>query len=155
MAREVNQSPRQAKSLLQILAVAIFIVGIAPFAFAFAANGALAALFLATTLGLLMYGAIQLLRKRTDAGRRIAHSSNKAVMPADPHGPRVLTSCRNETEAALVVNLLASIGIQARIAGTGPSTGWPEALGEVQVVVRQADLNRARDSLRDSQQKQS
>jgi hypothetical protein len=74
-------------------------------------------------------------------------------MPTDPNSPQVLTNRRNETEAALVVNHLASIGIEARIAGSGPSSGWPEALGEVQVVVRQADLERAKEALRNIQQR--
>jgi hypothetical protein len=44
--------------------------------------------------------------------------------------------------AALVAHL-ESLGISARVSGAGGSTGWPEATGYSQVVVRRSDLERA------------
>jgi hypothetical protein len=65
------------------------------------------------------------------------------MMESDPNSPRVLRNFRSDVEAALVVGRLQSLGINARISGAGGATGWPEALGYTQVVVRKADLERA------------
>jgi FAD/FMN-containing dehydrogenase len=68
-------------------------------------------------------------------------------MTADPDSPREVARVRTEVEAALVVGHLESLGIKAFISGAGTSTGWPEVPGDVQVVVRQADLERAHEAL--------
>ena len=74
-------------------------------------------------------------------------------MASDPANPQVLANLRTEAEAQLLVNQLESIGIKALVSGSGPSSGWPKALGEVQVVVRQADLERALEVLNDLRKK--
>jgi len=74
-------------------------------------------------------------------------------MNNDPNSPQVLANLRTDTEAQLVVNHLESIGIKALIAGAGPSTGWPRAPSETQVVVRRADLERAKEALSTIQRK--
>jgi hypothetical protein len=68
-------------------------------------------------------------------------------MSGDPDSPKVLATVRTDMEAALVVNHLATQGIKAFVSGVGTSTGWPEAPGDVQVVVRQSDFERAKESL--------
>jgi FAD/FMN-containing dehydrogenase len=68
-------------------------------------------------------------------------------MADDPNSPKVLATVLTEQEAILIVNHLAAEGIQARIAGAGSSTGWPEAPGDVQVVVRQSEVARAKELL--------
>ena len=68
-------------------------------------------------------------------------------MALDPNSPQVLTKVRTEQEATLLVNHLAAEGIKAHIAGAGTSTGWPEVPSDVQVVVRQADVARAKELL--------
>ena len=70
-------------------------------------------------------------------------------MNDDPNNPVVLAELRNDAEAALLVAHLETCGIEARISGAGGATGWPEAAGYTQVVVRQADLERARAAARD------
>jgi hypothetical protein len=64
-------------------------------------------------------------------------------MEADPNTPVVLANLLTDTEAALLVDHLETLGITARISGAGGATGWPEAARYTQVVVRQADLERA------------
>ncbi len=64
-------------------------------------------------------------------------------MPDDPDSPRQLARLPTEVDAALLVEHLESFGIKAMIGGAGTSTGWPEAPGDVQVLVRLGDLERA------------
>ena len=68
-------------------------------------------------------------------------------MPLDPNSPKVLATVLTEQEATLIVNHLATEGIKAHIAGAGSATGWPKARGDVQVVVRQDDIPRAKEAL--------
>jgi hypothetical protein len=65
-------------------------------------------------------------------------------MSADSNNPVVLAQWLTDVEAALLVAHLESHGILARVSGAGGATGWPEAAGYTQVVVRQADIERAR-----------
>jgi hypothetical protein len=65
----------------------------------------------------------------------------------DPDSPQLLAKFVTEVEAALLVNHLARHGIKAYIAGVGSATGWTEAPGEVQVLIRQADLSQAKGVL--------
>jgi hypothetical protein len=80
--------------------------------------------------------------KRIEAAYRAATGGYTPGMN-DPDNPMVLANLRTDAEAAMLVAHLETIGITARISGTGGSTGWPEAAGYTQVVVRQADLERA------------
>ena len=68
-------------------------------------------------------------------------------MSVDPDEPHVLANLPTDAEAAMLIGRLESLGIRARASGAGGSTGWPEAAGYVQVVVRQADLERAQAAL--------
>jgi hypothetical protein len=65
-------------------------------------------------------------------------------MSADLNNPEVLGNLLTAAEAAVLVARLDSLGIAARVSGAGGATGWPEAGSYTQVVVRQADLERAR-----------
>jgi hypothetical protein len=65
-------------------------------------------------------------------------------MDADLNNPVVLAELLTDAEAALLVAHLESLGIRARCSGAGGATGWPEAARYTQVVVRQADLERAK-----------
>jgi hypothetical protein len=64
-------------------------------------------------------------------------------MESDPNAPVVLANLLTDAEAALLIGHLESLGITARTSGAGGATGWPEAAGYTQVVVRQADFERA------------
>ena len=64
-------------------------------------------------------------------------------MAADPNSPQVLANLLTSTEAAMLVAHLESLGIAAQTSGAGGSTGWPEAPGYTQVVVKQDDLHKA------------
>lgn len=68
-------------------------------------------------------------------------------MTTDPNSPKVLATVRTDIEAALIVNHLADRGIKAYVSGAGSATGWPEAPGDVQIVVRQIDLAQATELL--------
>ena len=69
-------------------------------------------------------------------------------MADDPNNPQVLAGLLTEEEAALIVGHLDSLGIHADIWGANTSgVAWPEVPRNVQVVVRQADLERARAAL--------
>lgn len=63
-------------------------------------------------------------------------------MSQDPNSPRVLARLPTEIDAVLLVDHLEGSGIKAMIGGAGTSTGWPEAPGDVQVLVRASDLER-------------
>lgn len=72
-------------------------------------------------------------------------------MTTDPERPIVLVSVPNEIEAAAILGALGDVGIEGHALG-GYTAGFrAEAPGLVQIVVRQADLERAKatlDSLR-------
>lgn len=68
------------------------------------------------------------------------------VVP-DPNSPQVLTTALTEQEAALIVNHLDALGIKADIWGARSFAAWPEIPRDIQVVVRQADLSRAKEAL--------
>jgi hypothetical protein len=76
-------------------------------------------------------------------------------MTADPNNPEVLTSVRTDVEAAAIVGALAARGIEASTTG-GYTAGFrAEAPGYVNVVVKYADLDRARHALAEIEQDQS
>ena len=75
-------------------------------------------------------------------------------MPADPNNPEVLTSVRTDVEAAAIVSALAARGIEASTTG-GYTAGFrAEAGGRVNVIVKYADLHRARIALTEIEQDQ-
>jgi hypothetical protein len=69
-------------------------------------------------------------------------------MPApDSNSPRVLATALTEQEATLLVNHLSTLGIKADIWGANGLAAWPEVPRDIQVVVRQDDLSRAKKAL--------
>ena len=68
-------------------------------------------------------------------------------MPADPDRPVVLSSVPSEAQAVMIVAALEDRGIQARTQGELTSGFRAEAPGQVQVLVRLSDLERAREVL--------
>lgn len=70
-------------------------------------------------------------------------------MADDPNRPVILTTRRTEPEAALVVGALKGRGVQAQATGGLTSVFRAEAPGEVRVLVRECDLKRAREVLRE------
>lgn len=68
-------------------------------------------------------------------------------MADDPNQPVTLTTTPTEAEAAMIVAALSNEGVSAHAAGGLLSTLYPGASEGVQVLVRQEDLERARDAL--------
>jgi hypothetical protein len=64
-------------------------------------------------------------------------------MTADPDSPRVLARLRTEADAQLLVDYLKSLGIHSILCGTALMSVRPEVPADVEVRVRQADLDRA------------
>lgn len=65
-------------------------------------------------------------------------------MTADPDAPEVVVAVPTDIEAATIVAALAARGVEASTTG-GYTAGFrAEAPGEVQVIVKQSDLTRAR-----------
>jgi hypothetical protein len=67
--------------------------------------------------------------------------------PADPNGPVVLARVRTELEASLIVGRLRDEGILAEMVGMLTSAFRAESPGDVKVLVRSQDLERARQVL--------
>jgi hypothetical protein len=65
----------------------------------------------------------------------------------DPNNPERLISVPTDVEAAAIVAALASHGVEASATGGFTAGFRAEAPGEVQVIVRHADLQRAREIL--------
>ena len=75
-------------------------------------------------------------------------------MPADPNNPEVLTSVGTDIEAAAIVGALAARGIEAATTG-GYTAGFrAEAPGQVHVIVKREDLERARQALAEIEREQ-
>ncbi len=70
-------------------------------------------------------------------------------MHEDADEPVPLANLPSDADAAILVAHLESLGIKAMISGAGGATGWPEAAMHTQVVVRQADLQRAQAAMRE------
>jgi nitrogen regulatory protein PII-like uncharacterized protein len=68
-------------------------------------------------------------------------------MTTDPNRPTVLLTVANEMEAAVIVNALAEHGVDAFATGGYTSGFKAEAPGDVQVVVKNADMERAQQAL--------
>jgi hypothetical protein len=74
--------------------------------------------------------------------RRVARSAR-----IDPMSPRIVASVPNDVEAAMIVDVLGDNGIRARVVGSHPSGILGLDLGDVRVVVAQADAERALEIL--------
>jgi len=68
----------------------------------------------------------------------------KQIMVTDPNRPIVLTDYLTDIEARLLIGYLEDNEIPAFHGGIGGNSGWPEAGGYAQVIVRECDLERAR-----------
>lgn len=78
-------------------------------------------------------------------GKHLGYVAYEA--PREAISSAVVTSVTSESEAAMIVTALAEQGIES-IASGGYTAGFrAEAPGEVQVIVRQRDLQRAREVL--------
>jgi len=64
-------------------------------------------------------------------------------MSTDPDSPRVLARLRSEIDAQFLVDHLASLGIKAMLSGSPLMTAQPEVPATIDVIVRQADVERA------------
>jgi hypothetical protein len=73
-------------------------------------------------------------------------------MSCDPNGPCNLLSVSNEIEAASIVTALAACNIEAFTVGGFTSGFKAEAPGNVQILVRNSDLERAKAALAEIQQ---
>ncbi len=69
-------------------------------------------------------------------------------MPTDPDEPVILTQTRTGFEAETIVASLAAHGVEATVADAASAQLWFGVHCPVKVMVRQADLERARDALR-------
>lgn len=68
-------------------------------------------------------------------------------MADDQNRPVVLTDFMTDIEAHLLIGYLKELGIPALHSGVGGSTGWPDAGGYAQVVVRSGDFERAKTAM--------
>ena len=66
---------------------------------------------------------------------------------ADPNDPVVLTKVSTEAEAAMIAAMLEGQGIDTQTSGELTSGFRAEAPGGVKVLVRQSDLDRAREAM--------
>lgn len=69
-------------------------------------------------------------------------------MPDDPNQPTLLTAVPTEPQALMIVAALEDENIPAWIMGALTSGFRAAAAGQVQVMVRQSDVERAREILR-------
>ncbi len=74
-------------------------------------------------------------------------------MADDPNRPVILTTRRTETQAALIVAALKDRGVEAQATGGFTSSFRAEAPGDVRILVRQSDLEKARAALREIEAK--
>lgn len=68
-------------------------------------------------------------------------------MADDPNQPVVVTTVPTEAEAAMIAAALENEGVSAQTEGGVISTLYPGACDGVHILVRQADLERAREAL--------
>lgn len=69
-------------------------------------------------------------------------------MVDDPNQPVVLTTTPTEVSAAMIVAALENQGVSAHTTGALTSGFLTAVPGEVQILVRRADLEQAREALR-------
>lgn len=67
---------------------------------------------------------------------------------ADPNAAVVLTQVSTEAEAAMIAAMLQGQGIDTQTSGELTSGFRAEAPGGVKILVRQSDLDRAREAMR-------
>ncbi len=65
----------------------------------------------------------------------------------DSNSPRELATALTEQEATLIVNHLSTLGIKADIWGASGLAAWPDVPRDIRIIVRQADLSRAKEAL--------
>jgi len=68
-------------------------------------------------------------------------------MAEDPGSPQIVAGFLSGSEALTIAGHLNSIGIIAHVWGAHLCDAWPEVPCNIQVVVRQADLARAREAV--------
>lgn len=68
-------------------------------------------------------------------------------MTSDPNSPTVVHRAATAVEAASIVTALEGAGIEAQATGTFTSSFQAEAPGQVEVVVRQSDAEKAQEVL--------
>ena len=76
-------------------------------------------------------------------------------MTTDPNNPEILARVPSDIEAASLVSDLAARGIEASTTGGFTAGFRAEAPGEVNIIVRQADLARAKQALAEIEQQPS
>lgn len=72
-------------------------------------------------------------------------------MPTDPNNPEVLLSVRSDAEAGVIVGVLADHDIEALVIGGSTAGFRAEAPGDVQILVKHANVQQAREALAESQ----
>jgi hypothetical protein len=75
-------------------------------------------------------------------------------MDDQANSPSVLLSVDNETEAASIVTALRQYGIEASTAGEFAAGFWAKVPGNVQILVRSADLEKAQQALAEIQKEE-
>jgi len=70
-------------------------------------------------------------------------------MTTEPNHPEVLISVRNDLEAMPLLAALAELGIEATTTGSFTADFRAEAPGQVRIVVKQQDLARAKEALKE------
>jgi Putative prokaryotic signal transducing protein len=76
-------------------------------------------------------------------------------MSSDPNSPQVVARLLTQAEAGMLVAHLESQGIKADIWGASGTNAAPEIPSDVQVVVRAADLDKAKEAVEKLRQKRS
>ncbi len=75
-------------------------------------------------------------------------------MSTDPNNPEVVTSVRSDIEAVSIVSALSACGIEATTTGSYTAGFRAEAPGYINVIVKYADLDRAKQVLAEIEQDQ-
>jgi hypothetical protein len=75
-------------------------------------------------------------------------------MTSDPNCPATLLTVANEVDATAIVDALADYGVEALASGGYTSGFKAEAPGNVAILVKRADLDRAKQALVEIQQEQ-
>lgn len=91
---------------------------------------------------------------RADAatGEKMFWNDWPPIMPDDPNNPEVLLSVRCDAEAAMIVGDLANHGIEAFATGGYTADFIAGAPGDVKILVKHADVERAQQALAESHQ---
>jgi hypothetical protein len=68
-------------------------------------------------------------------------------MADDPDSPRIVAGFLSGSEALTIAGHLKSLGIMAHVWGANLCDAWPEVPCNIQVVVRHADVARAKEAI--------